>query len=266
MYTMRGEETPKCASAPRPRPSTPMPCASSRTSQASWRSASARSSGTGATSPSMLKTASVAITRVADFEAASSARQPAEIAVRITTERRAREQRAVVQARVVQPVGEDGRAAVRDRREDAEIRGVAAGKEERARQAREARKGRLGLLVQLRVPDRRWARRRRRSRSRRWPHGPLPGRGDDWRGRDSRWRRSSRASCPPRSPRVPAASPERADREAARRDAVLPARAARAASPACATAAPQPAVRPRVAKSASSRSTSGLPVVRSFSP
>jgi hypothetical protein len=53
-----------------PSPSTPKPCASSTTSHASNSSASASMAGNGAMSPSMLKTASVAITFRFAFDAA----------------------------------------------------------------------------------------------------------------------------------------------------------------------------------------------------
>jgi len=73
--------------------------------------------------------------------------------VRVAMEGGAREDGTIVQARVVEPVGEDLRRAVRERREDAQVGRVAAGEEERARQAGEVREGRLRLLVKARVPD-----------------------------------------------------------------------------------------------------------------
>ena len=114
---------PKCASTPRPRaPSTPKPCASSSTSQASWRSASARRSR------HRRDVAVHAEYRVGDDELAPRARsgqqaiERGEIEVGIAPELRAREQRRVVQGRVVQPVGEHRVAARRERGHDAEVR------------------------------------------------------------------------------------------------------------------------------------------------
>ncbi len=81
MYTMRSDASPKCASVPRPPfspvPSTPKPCASSTTSQASNSSASAHRAGSGARSPSMLNTASVAISLRFAVDAASRRRSAA---------------------------------------------------------------------------------------------------------------------------------------------------------------------------------------------
>ena len=83
----------------------------------------------------MLKTVSVAMMRIAARGGCEQRLEAAEVAVRIAAEGGAREDGAVVQAGVVQPVGEDFGGAVRERRENAEVGGVAAGKEERARHA-----------------------------------------------------------------------------------------------------------------------------------
>ena len=64
---------------------------------------------------------------------------------------RAREDSAIVQACMVQAVAEDLGVAVAKRGEDAQVRGIAAGEEQRARQPDESRESSLRLLVEARV-------------------------------------------------------------------------------------------------------------------
>ena len=97
------------------------------------RSARASSSGSGAMSPSMLNTASVAISLRRAVDAASRARSAATSRCAIADEFGARQQRAVVQARVVQPVGEDRVVAPRERGQDREIGKIAGRECQRAR-------------------------------------------------------------------------------------------------------------------------------------
>ena len=128
-----GDATPKCASAPRPPPSTPMPCASSTTQPRVVRSASASRSAQRRDVAVHAEDGvgdDAACARVGRGEHGCERRH---VAVRIAVQRRARQQRAVVQARVVQAVGEDGVAAPRERGEDREVGEIAAREEERAR-------------------------------------------------------------------------------------------------------------------------------------
>src|SRR5262249_20575922 len=70
----------------------------------------------------------------------------------IAGESRAGEERAVVEARVVELVGEDLRMAIRERREDPQVRGVTAAEEEGSRESRECGKCTLRFLVCARMP------------------------------------------------------------------------------------------------------------------
>ena len=76
-----------CSSVPRPlAPSTPRPCASSTTSQASCaRARRAPARGSGARSPSMLNTPSVAMTRASRRILAEDARRRARVRVRVAS-------------------------------------------------------------------------------------------------------------------------------------------------------------------------------------
>ena len=104
------------------------------------------------------------------------------VAVRVADELRARQQRAVVQARVVQPVAEHGVAAAGERRQDREVREIARRERQRARVRRRARRRRRARPPAPRAPPcgrtrdatRRRPRpsaRRRRARRRRRPDG-----------------------------------------------------------------------------------------------
>ena len=165
---MRSDARPKCASVPRPRPrpspSTPKPCASSTTSHASCASASASSSR------QRRDVAVHAEHRVGRDQLAPRRRrrepplQRGEVAMRIADEFRARQERAVVEARVIQPVGEDRVAAPGERGQDREIGEVAGRKRQRSRaRARAHERGELALRAPraARSGRRRGAKRRR---------------------------------------------------------------------------------------------------------
>ena len=147
------------------RPSTPKPCASSSSSQASWRSHER---------DQLRHRRDVAVHaehRVGDDELAARPRrgeQPperGEIEMRIALELARDEQRGVVQRGMVQPVGEHRVLAPRKRRDDAEVRHVAGGEQQRARQADECRQPLLQLVVRGRRAPGSDATRRRRRRS-----------------------------------------------------------------------------------------------------
>ena len=134
---MRSDARPKCASVPRPpsapSPSTPKPCASSTTSHASNSSASASE---------LRQRREVAVhaehgvgrdqlpPRRRRREAPP---QRGDVAMRIADEIRARKQRAVVEARVVEPVGEDRIAAPGERGQDREVGEIARRERQRPR-------------------------------------------------------------------------------------------------------------------------------------
>ena len=74
--------------------------------------------------------------------AASRARERVDVAVRVADELRARQQRAVVEARVVEPVARRRVAAAGERGQDREVREVAGRERQRARVRRTARRTR----------------------------------------------------------------------------------------------------------------------------
>ena len=287
--------SPKCASVPRPSPSTPKPCASSTTSHASYASASA------SRSRQRRDVAVHAEHRVGDDELARRPPPPSSRASSASTsqcaiadERRARQQRAVVQARVVEAVGEDDVVAAGERGEDREVREIAARERQRARAG--ARRDERGELVFERRVRRRVADDQVRRAGAHAPARDRVARGVDdrrrrWRGPGSRcWRTraptgrraTARGPAPIRRSAACAQGRRRDDGELAleccnRRRAAFHDVSAGSASVRRVDGSRRHAARacrprdhagasPSLSNSARSASTSGLPVVSSRSP
>ena len=133
--TSAGERS-ATATLPRPSgPSTPMPCASSTYSRASWLRATSASSRSGATSPSMLKTPSVASMAAPFARAHQLAHRRLGVAVRIALEFAHRQARAVEQAGVVELVLHADIARPEQRLHHRQVGQVAAAEQQRARVA-----------------------------------------------------------------------------------------------------------------------------------
>ena len=99
----------------------------------------------------MLNTASVAISLRLAFDAARRCLQRRRVGMRITDEIRAGEERAVVEARVVQPVGEDRVAAPGERGQDREIGEIPGREGQRLRPCAGANEGgKLGFERRVR--------------------------------------------------------------------------------------------------------------------
>jgi hypothetical protein len=191
--------------------------------------------------------------------------QRIEVRVRVARAARAREQRAVVEARVVEAVGEHFGVAIAQRRHDPQVGRIAAAEEKRARKPHEAGETPLGVVVDALVAahERRGARagapgvdRRVRGLPQRRVVGEtevvVAGEVEDGAAVDH----DARALGAVQHAAL-AAKPGAVERGQA-----LGERRRRAAH----DAHLQAGFRPSAARSASSRCTSGLPVVRSFSP
>jgi hypothetical protein len=209
----------------------------------------------------MLKTVSVATMRVAARER-SSARERRHVGVRVGRHGGARQPRAVDEARVVERIGEDLAVAIGERGEDAEVGGIAAAEEHRARQAAEAREAPLRRLVRPHVA-------RDQCRGARadaelvdgavrcLAQPRVVGEAEIVVAGEVEERRAALAH---------ARTLRRLERAAHAREPVALEGGEAFGQPSGGAHASQPGVRPSSANSASSRATSGLSVVRSLSP
>ena len=112
--------SPAAATVPRPPgPSAPVACASSTISRQPWRRASAASSASGATSPSIEKTPSVTISAAPLAGLAQPPGEVLDVAVAVDEGLGPGEPAAVDDAGVVELVGEDDLSASRERRDRA---------------------------------------------------------------------------------------------------------------------------------------------------
>ena len=204
--------TPQYSGVPRPvGPKKPVAWLSSTITSASYRSASAQISASGATSPSMEKTPSVAIRRVrAPLVSWRMRSRSGDVTMLVAVALGAAEPDAVDDGGMIEGVGDDRIAVAEKRLEETPVGVEARRVENGVLRAEEARDGRLELLVdalgaadephagQAEAPSAPGPPERRES-------GP-----DRWPARGSCWRRSSAPRVRPRPPAPPAAPRGRA--------------------------------------------------------